>query len=537
MANSFVTRVGVELVENNTSLRFLSFNTPTLHLHDDPEFIVPTPYEQDDVLSSIQQLGGRVVRTYTLAIQKPSEAASTDTTKHIIKLNGKISLNDRVFRALDNALALAGQRNIKVIIPLVDRLEFWGGTGSFAQLVDSRKSEASFYTDPSVRDAFKDVIQQVLSRVNTVNNITYKDDPAILAWETGNELEFEGKRVPGEWTSDIAKYIKSIDPNHLVVDGSWKHGWDDSVLNDPNIDIYSNHYYRSIDFSVGESVGLGIAALVMLSSLIVLVLASCFPNALRYLRHGQSKSSTMRRRRILRFVTIGVALAGIVGSVTGITLMVVDRHSNPRYGAWTEQDASIINSHKKVFITGEYGLASTKSMAEVMERVISKTPSMAGALLWSLRGHANSGGFYVHSELHGYNSYHHPGFPAAPGFGEDEQDVMNLAKSNSGKLATSLGFALPAPTVPIAPVLLNATKPNLTWRGSAGADRYDIERSDGANSDAFKVIAAGVLDNKKLGSVLFSDTQVTPGTTCRYRIKARNAVGTGDPSNIIDITI
>ena len=42
-------------------------------------------------------------------------------------------------------------------------------------------------------------------------------DPAILAWETGNELQ----SVPIEWTSDITSYIKSLAPNHLTMDGSY----------------------------------------------------------------------------------------------------------------------------------------------------------------------------------------------------------------------------------------------------------------------------------------------------------------------------
>lgn len=32
------------------------------------------------------------------------------------------------------------------------------------------------------------MIGQVVSRKNTVNGIVYREDAAILAWETGNEL-------------------------------------------------------------------------------------------------------------------------------------------------------------------------------------------------------------------------------------------------------------------------------------------------------------------------------------------------------------
>jgi endo-1,4-beta-mannosidase len=54
----------------------------------------------------------------------------------------------------------------------------------------------------------------VLNRRNTYTGTLYKDDKAILAWETGNELY-----CPYSWTKQIAAHIKSLDSNHLVWDG------------------------------------------------------------------------------------------------------------------------------------------------------------------------------------------------------------------------------------------------------------------------------------------------------------------------------
>ena len=70
---------------------------------------------------------------------------------------------------------------------------------------------------------------------------TSTQDPAILGWETLNEgiykmeetdpdddvetgSETDGSTKPTAaemdgWTSDIASYIKDIDPNHLIIDG------------------------------------------------------------------------------------------------------------------------------------------------------------------------------------------------------------------------------------------------------------------------------------------------------------------------------
>jgi len=63
-----------------------------------------------------------------------------------------------------------------------------------------------------------------------------KNDSTILAWETGNEI-----KPPSNWTQEISKYIKSIDQQHLVMDGTY--GITESSLDIPEVDIYSDHFY------------------------------------------------------------------------------------------------------------------------------------------------------------------------------------------------------------------------------------------------------------------------------------------------------
>jgi hypothetical protein len=51
------------------------------------------------------------------------------------------------------------------------------------------------------------------------------------AWETGNELQ-----PPANWTGAIAAFIKSIDSNHLVLDGTY--GINAEALPLPDVDLY-----------------------------------------------------------------------------------------------------------------------------------------------------------------------------------------------------------------------------------------------------------------------------------------------------------
>jgi mannan endo-1,4-beta-mannosidase len=47
--------------------------------------------------------------------------------------------------------------------------------------------------------------------------VLYREDPAILAWELTNEARCElGCGVLTTWTAEMAAYLKSVDPNHLV---------------------------------------------------------------------------------------------------------------------------------------------------------------------------------------------------------------------------------------------------------------------------------------------------------------------------------
>jgi len=100
--------------------------------------------------------------------------------------------------------------------------------------------------------AFKRYIFNLLTHRNPYTNLRYCDDPTILAWETGNEL---GSQIfslafpffqfpPPNWTEDIACYIKSIAPRHLVIDGTYGVIWNPTTyLALTHVDIVSDHFY------------------------------------------------------------------------------------------------------------------------------------------------------------------------------------------------------------------------------------------------------------------------------------------------------
>ncbi|HMP05515.1 MAG TPA: cellulase family glycosylhydrolase [Lacipirellulaceae bacterium] len=237
--SEFITRRGDQLYEGDQPFRFISFNIPNLLLVEDnfapgaeTPWGWPNEYELTDALESVRQMGGTVVRTYVLSVRRD---AGSDIGDHVY-VRGPGEFNEEAFRALDLALEVAHKTGVRLIIPLVDNWKWQGGRAEYAAF--RGKQPDDFWTDEQLIADFEETVRFVLSRVNTRTGVPYKDDPAILAWETGNELD-----SPPEWTARIAALIKQLAPHQLVVDGYSLHGVRQESIDDPNVDIVTTHHY------------------------------------------------------------------------------------------------------------------------------------------------------------------------------------------------------------------------------------------------------------------------------------------------------
>ncbi|MEJ2384127.1 MAG: cellulase family glycosylhydrolase, partial [Xanthomonadales bacterium] len=238
----FISVDGHRLMDGPETFRFVSFNVPTLlYVEDEMAFAqtnpydLPTEWELRDLFETIVQTGGRVVRAYTIPVRN---ANFPDAAVTYVEAPGQF--NETAFRAMDRALALAAEYGVRVIVPLVNNWQWMGGRPNYAAF--RGKPPDAFWTDRQLIDDFKQTIRHVLTRTNTVTGVAYRDDPTILAWETGNELQ-----NPPEWALEIGAYIKRLDSNHLLIDGH--HGDHDArvqpyTLESPLFDIVSTHHYE-----------------------------------------------------------------------------------------------------------------------------------------------------------------------------------------------------------------------------------------------------------------------------------------------------
>jgi hypothetical protein len=244
--NGWVTRNGTQLMLNGQPFRAVGPNIVWLGLDEvanqdpissvSPDF--PSTYRVDDALDTVLAMGGNVIRSHTLGI---SYGCANGAGNGGVS-NGKCMqpspgvYNEEAFRHVDYAIYAAGQRGIRLIIPLVDEYQmyFHGGIKTFTDWRGKAASE--FYTDAGVLIDFKAWISKLLNRVNTYTNVRYKDDPTIMAWETGNEL-----RSTSAWTAKIAYHLRTEDTRHLIIDGAY--GINANSLSIPDVDIYSDHFY------------------------------------------------------------------------------------------------------------------------------------------------------------------------------------------------------------------------------------------------------------------------------------------------------
>lgn len=239
----FITRTDDKLMDGDNEFRFIGMSAPTAHYNEDPYKHFPSAYEIEDTVRTLKQLGSTATRIYILPVR-----GGNLTAPRPVYVEAPGVYNEEGFRALDKFMELSNQYGIRVIIPFTDAHKFWGGIDALAAF--RGKTVTEFWTDPTLKADFKDLIAYLLNRTNVYTGVKYKDDKAVLAWQFGNELEQYrcqdgGLSCQDAWASEMAAFIKSIDDNHLVMDGRDRNF--DHVLNDTNIDIVDGHYYALYD--------------------------------------------------------------------------------------------------------------------------------------------------------------------------------------------------------------------------------------------------------------------------------------------------
>ncbi|GAA5870684.1 hypothetical protein JCM8547_005029 [Rhodosporidiobolus lusitaniae] len=175
-----------------------------------------------EALAIAVAMGANTIRAHTCGISVGQNEGSGPYNLEPTYRN----FNSAAWDIRDYALYAAREYGLRVIVPFTDNYNYYhGGKYQFInfRFASTANAGLAFYNNRVVLNAFLEYIGQILNHVNPYTGVAWKDDPTILAWETGNEL---GGYIQAEtwptffFTMSVVQYISKYDKNHLILDGT-----------------------------------------------------------------------------------------------------------------------------------------------------------------------------------------------------------------------------------------------------------------------------------------------------------------------------
>ena len=228
LSSSFVRRSGTDFQLEGNSLKLVGGNNYYL------------AYASQTMVEAVFALAARmklnVLRTWAFidcgasAPNSPPPGSKDGVFFHYWNTDtGRPDFNDGPdgLERLDQAIYLAEMYGLRLILPFTNNWPDFGGVDQYLKWFNLHGHD-QFFTSPEVKQAYRDYVQHLLTRVNTKTGRQYADEPAILAWELMNEprcVDDQGRAVPGgvdtliSWIEEMSAFIKGLDPNHLVCVG------------------------------------------------------------------------------------------------------------------------------------------------------------------------------------------------------------------------------------------------------------------------------------------------------------------------------
>jgi mannan endo-1,4-beta-mannosidase len=231
----FVSTSGARFVIDGHPFRFVGANVALMYREEDRA-------RMPETLAAAAQNGISVIRVWAHGEggeDSPVKSIGGDRDdwprRHPFR-RAPNDWNEEAFTHLDRVLAEAARHNLRVQLCLTN---WWRDTGGVTQYLrwagipDAANDRAPygvdeeramlFYTNEETRRLYREHVEKIVTRRNTVTGVLYRDDPTIMSYELINE----GKAMTGRWAErrawveEMSAYVKSLDPDHLVTPGIW----------------------------------------------------------------------------------------------------------------------------------------------------------------------------------------------------------------------------------------------------------------------------------------------------------------------------
>ena len=229
----FVRQRGGRFIVGQKPFRFVGANVALMYRDEDRE-------RMPETLQQAARLGIKVVRVWAFGEGGPNDVKPmtdlADWPRHHSFRLAPGQWNEEAFVHLDRVIAEAAKNNIYVQLCLTN---WWRDTGGVTQYLrwagindaadDSYKFGINnekailFYSNPETRRLYREHLEKLATRRNTITGVLYRDDPTIFGWELMNEAQVITGRWAERraWFAEMSAYLKSLDPNHLVAPGTW----------------------------------------------------------------------------------------------------------------------------------------------------------------------------------------------------------------------------------------------------------------------------------------------------------------------------
>jgi mannan endo-1,4-beta-mannosidase len=231
--DQFVRQRGGRFFIGQKAFRFVGANVAVMYRDEDRA-------RMPETLRHAAQSGIKVVRVWAFGEGGPDDvrpmADFEDWPRHHYFRRAPGEWNEDAFAHLDKVIAEAAKNNIYVQLCLTN---WWRDTGGVTQYLrwagindaadDSFKFGINnekailFYSNAETRRLYREHIEKLATRRNTITGVLYRDDPAIFGWELMNEAQVITGRWAERraWFAEMSAYLKSLDPNHLIAPGAW----------------------------------------------------------------------------------------------------------------------------------------------------------------------------------------------------------------------------------------------------------------------------------------------------------------------------
>lgn len=265
LSNRFVQTRGTRFVIAGRPFRFVGANIAVMYRDEDRA-------RMPETMRQAAEAGMSVVRVWASGEGGPKDvgpvADQTDWPRTHPFRWAPGTWNEEAFVHLDNTIAQAAQNKLHLQLCLAN---WWRDTGGVTQYLrwagidDAADSgypfginperAMLFYTNETTRHLYREHLEKIVTRRNSVTGVLYRDDPTILGWELMNEAQAVTSRWAERraWIAEMSTYLKSLDPNHAITPGEWgyrtaaeRREWlADHRL--PNIDFCDVHNYPKDD--------------------------------------------------------------------------------------------------------------------------------------------------------------------------------------------------------------------------------------------------------------------------------------------------